>query len=305
MTWGAGTDQDDARAQLRAFREAGGTLVDTADRYGGGESERILGRLLTDTDRDELLVATKAGSPAGPSPLRRGTSRRRMLDGLDASLRRLGIDHVDLWQAHVWDDETPWEETLGALDTAVTSGRARYIGVSNYSGWQTAAAAAWQRAVPGRALLAATQVEYSLLARGVEREVLAAAGALGLGVLAWSPLGRGVLTGKYRGGSPADSRAASGSWPRFVGAYLTYEAGRVVDAVVTAAEGLGVSPLAVALAWVRDAPGVTAAVVGARTPPQLAASLAADSLDLPAEIRAALDDVSAPALGYPERPRLA
>ncbi|MGF7235413.1 MAG: aldo/keto reductase, partial [Frankia sp.] len=229
MTWGTGTDQDDARAQLRAFRDAGGTLVDTADRYGAGESERILGRILSDTDRDELLVATKAGSPAGPAPLRRGTSRRRMLDGLDASLRRLGVDHIDLWQVHVWDDATPWEETLAALDAAVASGRTRYIGVSNYSGWQTGAAAAWQRAVPGRAHLASTQVEYSLLARGVEREVLAAAGALGLGVLAWSPLGRGVLTGKYRGGTPTDSRAASGPWPRFVGTYLTYEAGRVVD----------------------------------------------------------------------------
>lgn len=304
MTWGAGTDADDARAQLRAFRDAGGSLVDTADRYGDGESERILGRLVADTNRDELVVATKAGSPAGPSPLRRGTSRRRMLDGLDGSLRRLGVDHVDLWQAHVWDPDTPWEETLGAFDTAVSSGRARYVGVSNYSGWQTAAAATWQRAAPGRAPLVATQVEYSLLARGVEREVVEAARALDVGVLAWSPLGRGVLTGKYRGGTPIDSRAASGRWPRFVGAYLTYEAARVVDAVVTAAEGLGVSPLSVALAWVRDAPGVTAAVVGARTTAQLRTSLAAETVELPGEIRAALDDISAPALGYPERSAL-
>lgn len=302
MTWGAGTEPDEARTQLRAFRDAGGTLVDTSDRYAGGEAERILGRLVAEADRDEILVAAASGSAAGPSPLARGTSRRRMLSGLDASLRRLGLDHVDLWQVHVWDPETPLEETLSALDAATTSGRARYVGVSNFSGWQTAAAATWQRAGVGRAPIVSTQVEYSLLARGVEREVTDAADALGLGLLAWSPLGRGVLTGKYRGGTPADSRGAVGRWPSFVGDYLTYEAGRVVDAVVTAAAGLGVTALAVALAWVRDAPGVTSAVVGARTPTQLAASLTAETLDLPAEIRAALDDVSAPHVGYPERP---
>lgn len=300
MTWGADTDEDTARAQLSAFRDTGGTFVDTADRYAGGRSEQILGRLLAGGDRDGMVIATKAGS-AGPGPLERGASRRRLLDALEGSLGRLGTDRVDLWQVHVWDAETPLEETLAALDAAVASGRARYVGVSNYSGWQTAAAATWQRAVAGRTPLVSTQVEYSLLQRGVEREVIPASAAGGLGLLAWSPLGRGVLTGKYRGGTPADSRAASPTWSRFVGTYLTYEAGRVVDAVATAADGLGVTPLAVALAWVRDRPGVVAPVVGARTSAQLAASLAADTVMLPDEIRAALDDVSAPRFGYPER----
>ncbi|MGZ6754085.1 MAG: aldo/keto reductase, partial [Nocardioides sp.] len=211
---------------------------------------------------------------------------------LDASLRRLGVEHVDLWQVHIWSDEAPLEETLSAFDIAVTSGRASYVGVSNYTGWQTAQAATWQRAVPGRAVLASTQVEYSLLNRAVEHEVLPAAEALGLGVLPWSPLGRGVLTGKYRAGTPADSRAASSHFAGFVGAYLNDRSAHVVEAVARAAEGLGWTPLEVALAWVRDRPGVTAPILGARTAQQLRGALGAEELTLPAEIVDALDDVS-------------
>lgn len=299
MTWGGDTDEDDAAAQLIAFRDAGGTLVDTADVYTG--SEEVLGRLLADVvPRDEVLVATKAVGPTGTGPMGRGASRGHLLAALDASLARLGTDHVDLWQLHAWDEVTPWEETLAALDTAVASGRVRYAGVSNYSGWQLGATAAWQRSVPGRAPLVSTQVEYSLLQRGVEREVVPAALALGVGLLPWSPLGRGVLTGKYRGGSPADSRAASERYAGFVQPYLDEVGRSVVDAVVTAADGLGVSPVAVALAWVRDRPGVVAPVVGARTAAQLRASLASEALVLPDVVRAALDDVSAPHRDYPE-----
>ena len=301
MTWGRDTDEDDAAAQLLAFREAGGTLVDTADVYAGGASETVLGRLLADVvPRDEVLVATKAHGVTGPGPMGRGTSRGHLLSALDASLERLGTDHVDLWQLHAWDPVTPWEEAMAALDTAVASGRVRYAGVSNYSGWQLGATATWQRAWPGRAPLVADQVEYSLLQRGVEREVVPAAQALGVGLLPWSPLGRGVLTGKYRNGAPADSRGASAHFSAFVAPYLAPSAGSVVDAVLTAADGLGVSPVAVALAWVRDRPGVVAPIVGARTSAQLQASLAAEGVELPPEIRRALDDVSAPSLGYPE-----
>jgi len=301
MTWGRDTDEDDAAAQLVAFREAGGTLVDTADIYGEGESERVLGRLLGDVvPREEILLATKAHGVTGPTPMQRGTSRGALLAALDASLRRLQVDHVDLWQLHAWDPVTPWEESLAALDTAVSSGRVRYAGVSNFSGWQLGATAAHQRAWPGRSPLVSDQVEYSLLQRGVEREVVPAALALGVGLLPWSPLGRGVLTGKYRGGSPADSRGASDRYAGFIAPYLDDEARSVVDAVVTAADGLGDSPVAVALAWVRDRPGVVAPVVGARTAAQLRGSLAAEGVELPGEIRAALDDVSAPGTGYPE-----
>ncbi|MGI8538070.1 MAG: aldo/keto reductase [Mycobacteriales bacterium] len=301
MTWGGDTDEDDAAAQLLAFREAGGTLVDTADVYAGGDSERVLGRLLADVvPRDEVLVATKACGETGPGPMGRGTSRGHLLSALDASLARLGLDHVDLWQLHDWDPVTPWEETMAALDTAVASGRVRYAGVSNFCGWQLAATAAHQGGRPGRAPLVANQVEYSLLQRGIEREVVPAAAVLGVGLLPWSPLGRGVLTGKYRNGAPADSRGASARFAGFVEPYLDEHACSVVDAVLTAADGLGVSPVAVALAWVRDRPGVVAPVVGARTAAQLQASLAAEQVVLPPEIRAALDDVSAPVLSYPE-----
>jgi aryl-alcohol dehydrogenase-like predicted oxidoreductase len=302
MTWGRDTDEDEAAMQLTAFVDAGGTLVDTADIYCDGESERLLGRLLADVvPRSDVLVATKAVGRTAPGPMGRGASRGHLLAALDASLERLGTDHVDLWQLHSWDDTTPLEETLAACDTAVSSGRVRYVGISNFTGWQTAQAVTWQRAWPGRAPLVSTQVEYSLLQRGVEREVVPAAEALGLGVLAWSPLGRGLLTGKYRQGAPDGSRGASPQWQGFIDGLRSATADRIVEAVVTAADGLGTTPLAVALAWVRDRPGVTAPVVGARTAAQLQSSLDAEAVRLPAAIRTALEDVSAPYFGYPER----
>lgn len=295
MTWGRDTDEHESADQLRAFLDAGGTLVDTAASYGDGASEEVLGGLLVTTvSRADVVLATKAGIDRRSGSPVVDTSRRALLDALDGSLARLGTDHVDLWQVHTWSEHSPLEETLAALDDAVRSGRARYVGVSNYSGWQTGRAATLQEASPVRATLVSTQVEYSLLSRRLEREVLPAAVALGLGVLPWSPLGRGVLTGKYRSGIPADSRAASPHFASFVERYLDEGSRRVVDAVVTAAEGLGVSPVEVALAWVRDRPGVTAPIVGARTAAQLRGSLTAEDVTLPAEIRSALDDVSAP-----------
>ena len=182
MTWGRDTDEDEAAMQLTAFVDAGGTLVDTADVYCDGESERTLGHLLTDVvPRSDVLVATKAVGRTRPGPMGRGASRGHLLAALDASLERLGLDYVDLWQLHAWDEATPLEETLAACDLAVSSGRARYIGISNFTGWQTAQAATWQRAWPGRTPVVSTQVEYSLLQRGVEREVVPAAEALGAG----------------------------------------------------------------------------------------------------------------------------
>jgi aryl-alcohol dehydrogenase-like predicted oxidoreductase len=302
MTWGRDTDEHEAADQLAMFLEAGGTLLDTAAGYGDGESERVIGGLLASkVDREEVVLATKAGVSRRTGERVVDTSSRALLDALDASLLRLGTDHVDLWQVHAWSDETPLEETLAAVDSAVSSGRTRYAGVSNYTGWQTGRAVTWQEAWPGRARLVSTQMEYSLLQRGIERVVLPAAVALGLGVLPWSPLGAGVLTGKSRGGPPADSRAASPHFARFIERFLDDRSRRIVDAVATAADGLDVAPLEVALAWVRDAPGVTAPIVGARTAAQLRASLDAEELTLPAEIRGALDEVSAPPTGYPDR----
>ncbi|GAA2519252.1 aldo/keto reductase [Streptomyces gobitricini] len=302
LTWGRDTDEHDAADQLKAFWEAGGTLIDTADVYGGGEAEYLLGRLVERlVPRRDLVIATKAGSV--PDPDRRvDGSRGHLLAALDASLARLGTDYVDLWQVHAFDPETPLEETLQALDIAVGSGRARYVGVSNFCGWQLAKAATWQLAPGGaRARLASTQMEYSLLQRGVEREVLPAALDLGMGLLPSSPLGRGVLTGKYRHATPSDSRGASDRMALFVEPYLDDSATRVVDAVITAADGLAATPLQVALAWVRDRPGVVAPVVGARNARQLEAALSVETLSLPDEIRRALDDVSAPVHRYPDQ----
>lgn len=294
MTWGRDTDADDAAAQLRAFRDAGGTLLDTAAGYADGAAEAMIGGLLHDVlARDELVLATKAGISRRTGERTVDVSRRALLDALDASLDRLRVDHVDLWQVHTWADTPPLEETLGALDAAVASGRTRYVGVSNYTGWQTAKAASWQASWPGRAPLVSTQVEYSLLARKVEAEVVPAALDAGLGLLTWSPLGRGVLTGKYRAGVPADSRGNSADFSGFVQRFLDERSAGIVEAVATAADGLGTSPLAVSLAWIRDRPGVAAPIVGARTVGQLMGSLQAEGLELPDTIRAALDDVSA------------
>ncbi|MGV9323339.1 aldo/keto reductase [Streptomyces sp. NPDC003660] len=301
LTWGRDTEEHDAADMLKAFWEAGGTLVDTADVYGDGAAEYLLGQL-TDSlvPREDLVISTKAGSVPDPERPADG-SRGHLLAALDASLERLGTDHVDLWHIHCHDADTPLEETLQALDLAVSSGRARYAGVSNFCGWQLAKAATWQLAAPGtRTRLAGTQLEYSLLQRGAEREVLPAALDLGIGLLPSSPLGRGVLTGKYRGGVPSDSRGASEHMAPFVEPYLDDTASRIVDAVTTAADGLAVTPLQVALAWVRDRPGVTAPVVGARNARQLAAALSVEALSLPDEICRALDDVSAPVHRYPD-----
>ncbi|WP_370411292.1 aldo/keto reductase [Streptomyces fradiae] len=302
LTWGRDTDEHDAAEQLKAFWDAGGTLVDTADVYGGGEAEYLLGRLIDERSglvpRRDLVISTKAGSVPDPDRRTDG-SRGHLLAALDASLARLGTDYVDLWQLHAPDPHTPLEESLQALDIAVRTGRARYVGVAGFCGWQLARAGTWQLA-GDRTRLAGTQMEYSLLQRGVEREVLPAALDLGIGLLPSSPLGRGVLTGKYRHGTPADSRGGSEALAPFVEPYLDDTAGRIVDAVRTAADGLATTPLHVALAWVRDRPGVTAPVVGARNAQQLATALSVESLSLPDEICRALDDVSAPVHRYPD-----
>jgi len=291
--WGQDTDEHEAKDALTAYVDAGGTLVDTAAGYGDGASERVLGALLGQVvPRDELVIATKAGLGTRRGEWGADTSRGGLLRQLDDSLRRLRVDHIDLWQVHIWSRSAPWQETLAALDHAVTTGRTRYVGISNWTGWQTGLAVGWQSAVPDRAPVISTQVEYSLLNRAVEDEVLPAARALGMGVLAWSPLGRGVLTGKYRAGIPADSRAATPHLGSNVDPYLDEGSHGVVEAVIRAADGLSLSPIHVALAWLLARPGVSSALIGARTTAQLAASLEAWAVDLPEEIVAALDDVS-------------
>lgn len=300
MTWGRATDEYDARDQLAAFLDAGGTLIDTADVYGEGVSEEMLGTLIQEFEcRDSIVLATKAVSM--PNTERRfDASRRHLLDALERSLKRLDVEHIDLWQMHAWDSHTPIEETLSAIDSAISSGKVRYAGVSNYSGWQTARACTMQQSKPGSVPLVTTQMEYSLLERGVEREIVPASKSLGIGILPWSPLGRGVLTGKYRHSIPIDSRGASPDTSAFVNFYSDERAKRIVDALATAAAGLDASPVEVALAWLRDRPGVIAPVLGARTNAQLLMALGSEELELPEEIIMALNDVSEPHMSYPE-----
>jgi len=293
MTWGRDTDEHEAAEQLRLFLDAGGNFIDTAAVYGDGDSERVLGGLIgVMAPREDMVIATKAGISFKTGERVVDNSRSSLLGDLDRSLTRLGIDYVDLWQVHTWDPNVPLEETLTAIDQAVSSGRARYVGISNFSGWQTARAATLQNPLFGRAAITTTQNEYSLLNRKVEREVLPASLALGIGLLAWSPLGRGVLTGKYRGGLPSDSRGASPHFANFIEPYLDDRSARIVEAVFVAADGLGLSPLEVSLAWVRDALGVTTSVVGARTAAQLRGILTSEEVTLPAPVREALDDIS-------------
>ena len=297
MTWGRDTDEHDAEEQLTAFLDAGGTLVDTAASYGDGAAEELLGTLLARVDRRDVVLCSKSGVRHGRHGARVDASRGNLLDTLDETLARLGTDRLDLWLVQAPDASVAPDETLAALQHAVSSGRTRYVGLSNHPAWLTGYAAA----ALGDTLLAAVEVEYSLLQRGIEREVVPAAQALGTGVLAWSPLGRGVLTGKYRSTVPADSRAASPHLRGFVEPYLNERGAGIVESVATAADGLGRSPLEVALAWARDAPGISSAIVGARTLTQLRGILAAADLRLPGAIREALDDVTAPSFGYPER----
>ncbi|MCA0296830.1 MAG: aldo/keto reductase [Actinobacteria bacterium] len=293
LTWGRETRLEDARPLLRAFVAAGGSLVDTAAAYAAGDAERMISRMLRagDVQRDELVLASKAGFGIRDGERVVDTSRTALLSDLRGSLRRLGTEHLDLWQLHAWG-QAPLEESLAAIDTAVAAGDVRYAGVCNFVGWQTAQAATWQAAFPGRTPITSAQVEYSLLARRAEVEVIPAVRALGLGLFPWSPIGRGVLTGKYRTGRPRGSRGASQHFSWFVEPYLEPRSRTVVDAVATAADGLDLTPAQVALLWVRDAPGVTAPLLGARTVAQLEPYLACDDIELPAEIVAALDDVS-------------
>lgn len=293
MTWGRDTDEHEAAEQLKAYLDAGGNFIDTAASYGDGDSERVIGGFLeTLVPRDQLILATKAGISWNSGERTINNSRTSLLGDLDKSLSRLGVSDIDLWQVHRWDENVPLDETLSALDYAVSSGRVRYVGVSNFLGWQLARAATLQNPLFGKSPIISVQSEYSLLNRKIEEEVIPAAIELNIGLLAWSPLGRGVLTGKYRNGTPSDSRGASQHFANFVAPYLNARSAKIVDAVTVAAEGLGYSPLEVALAWVRDSYGVSSSIIGARTAAQLRGALTVEEIILPDQVRAALDEVS-------------
>ena len=294
MTWGRDNDEHEAAEQLRFFLDAGGNFIDTAAVYGNGDAERVLGGFLgVMVPRDEIVIATKAGISFKNGERIVDNSRTSLIADLDRSLSHLRSEYVDLWQIHTWDQKTPLEEVLSALDYAVTTGRARHVGISNFAAWQLARSVTLQNPIFGKAPIISTQNEYSLLNRRIEGEILPASRELGVGVLAWSPLGRGVLTGKYRSGLPSDSRGASPHFSSFIEPYLDERSRKIVEAVMVASDGLGLSPLEVSLAWVRDCPGVTSAIIGARTGAQLRGALSAESVTLPIPVREALDEISA------------
>ncbi|HEX4698530.1 MAG TPA: aldo/keto reductase [Actinomycetes bacterium] len=310
MTFGAETDEDAAHDQLDTFLEAGGSLVDTADVYTHGASEEIVGRWLDDRPADvtdRVVLATKARMAMGEDPNDVGLSRRHLSRALDAALTRLRVECIDLFQVHAWDPMTPVEETLGFFDDAVRSGKVRYAGLSNFTGWQVQKAVdvAEHRHLPRPITL---QPQYNLLSREVEWEIIPACEANGLGLLPWSPLGGGWLTGKYtRDQRPSGDTRLGDNPERGVEAYDKRAASArtwaVIDAVQSVAAARGVPMAAVALAWLHDRPTVCSVVLGARTNEQLTANLGAAGLHLSAEETAVLDAASDPApADYPYGP---
>jgi aryl-alcohol dehydrogenase-like predicted oxidoreductase len=292
------TDVVGARRQLDMCLAAGVNLVDTADVYSGGLSEEITGEIITGR-RDSLLLSTKVRMAMGTGPNDAGLSRQHIIAGCEASLRRLGTDHIDLYHVHEWDGQTRLEETLSALDALVNAGKVRYLAASNYAGWQLMKALAVADA-RGYERFAAQQVYYSLESRDAEYELLPLALDQGLGVLVWSPLAGGLVSGKYRrAGSPADgTRQVSGTWdePPVRDREKLYD---TVDLLVDIATGHGVTAAQVALAWLLGRPTISSLVIGARTDEQLRDNLDAADLTLSVDERVALDKVSAPALIYP------
>jgi aryl-alcohol dehydrogenase-like predicted oxidoreductase len=291
------TDVEGARRQIDLCLEAGVTLIDTADVYSDGASEEILGQALAGR-RDDVLIATKVRFPMGPGPNDAGLSRHNVIEGCEASLRRLGTDHIDLYQVHEWDGHTPIEETLAALEHLLDAGKVRYVGCSNYTAWQMVKAlgVAELRGLPR---FVSTQVYYSLQERTLEFEILPACLDQGVGVLVWSPLAGGLLSGKFRRGQegPAGSRQLT-DW----GEPPVYDQDKLydtIDVLVEVAEGHGVSAAQVALAWLLRRPGISTVIVGARTDEQLADNLRAAELELGDEELRRLDEVSRPPLPYP------
>jgi aryl-alcohol dehydrogenase-like predicted oxidoreductase len=292
------TGIDGARRQVDMCLDAGVNLIDTADVYSGGLAEEITGEVVKGR-RDTLLLSSKVRMTMGDGPNDAGLSRQHIIAGCEASLRRLGTDHIDIYHVHEWDGQTRLEETMSALNSLVSAGKVRYLAASNYAGWQLMKALAVADS-HGFERFAAQQVYYSLEARDAEYELVPLAVDQGLGILVWSPLAGGLLSGKYRrNGSPeSGTRQVSGTWnePPVRTREKLYD---TVEILVDIAGAHGASPAQVALAWLLGRPAVTSVIIGARTDEQLLDNLGGASLLLSADERAALDKVSAPELIYP------
>ncbi len=304
MTFGRESTEEVSHQMMDAFVEAGGNFIDTANVYSLGVSEEIVGRWLMHKRRDDYIVATKVRFRMGDLPNEIGLSRKHILASVEASLRRLGTDYIDLYQVHCWDGATPLEETLSTLDTLVRAGKVRYIGVSNYSGWQLQKALDVSRQHGWEAFVS-LQPLYNLLDRSLEWELVPVCLNEGLGMIPWSPLRGGWLSGKYRRGmatppegtrvKTAEEKGWSENWTR----YANERTWRVLDELFRIADELGKTPAQVALNWVLHQPGVTSPIIGVRTMEQLENNLGAAGWSLPAEHKACLDEVSAMEAPYP------
>ncbi|RYE09302.1 MAG: aldo/keto reductase [Hyphomicrobiales bacterium] len=303
MTFGNkdwGCDLEGSRAIVKAFVEGGGNFIDTADAYSAGESERILAEILKDYRRDELVIATKGFFPQADAVTARGLSRKHIVEAAEASLKRLGTDYIDLYQFHGPDPFTPVEESLRAVDDLIRAGKVRYLGCSNWYGWQIARANGIA-ALKGYEPFVSAQHLYNLVRRDIERDVLPACAAEGVGMICWSPLAAGMLSGKYRGQNrPAEGTRHGHQASIVENRYWFDEALKLVDAVVAAADKLGKTPSQVALSWLFGDNRVTAAIIGARRVEQVAENLEAGEFDLPAEIRDELTALMPLKLGYPQ-----
>jgi aryl-alcohol dehydrogenase-like predicted oxidoreductase len=304
MTFGRETSEHDSHQILDRFAEAGGNFVDTADVYSAGASEAIVGRWLKQQARDELVIATKVRFPMGRGPNDLGLSRKHILAGVEASLRRLQTDYIDLYQVHCWDHVTPLEETLSTLNDLVRGGKVRYLGASNYTGWQLQKAIDLSRRM-GWEPFSCLQPQYNLLCRSTEWELVPVCLNEGLGVIPWSPLRGGWLSGKYRRGMaapPPGTRveiAEEQGWGESWSAYNNESTWRVVDMLLAVAEDAGKAPAQVALNWLLGQPGVTAPIIGARTMEQLEANLGAGGWALSDAQAEQLNQASATPLPYP------
>jgi aryl-alcohol dehydrogenase-like predicted oxidoreductase len=300
MTFGNaqwGCDEPTSRKIVDRFLDAGGNFIDTADVYSAGSSEEITGRAIREK-RQQVVLATKVAGPMGSSPNDLGVSRKHILDAVDASLARLGTDYIDLYQVHAYDPTTPLDETLRALDDCVRAGKVRYAGCSNYSAWQLMKAVALAKEL-GTARFDSLQPQYSLVCRFIEREHLPLCIEEGIGVIPWSPLAGGLLTGKVRRGAelPKGTRAAVDAMNRE--RFVQERNLEIAETVIAVAESLGKTASQVALAWAASQPGVTSPIFGARTLEQLEDNLGAADLRLDAEASKRLDEASALELVYP------
>lgn len=304
MTFGREADEELSFRILDRFVEAGGNFIDTADVYSRGVSEEIVGRWLKGKSRDSLVIATKVRFPMGEGPNEVGLSRKHILAGVEASLRRLGTDYIDLYQVHCWDRVTPLEETLSTLNSLVQSGKVRYIGASNFNGWQL------QKAIDlsltsGWEPFTCLQPQYNLLCRSTEWELLPLCQNEGLGVIPWSPLRGGWLSGKFRRGMTAPvagsriEKAEQEGWSESWSRYNNEHTWGVIDVLLAVAEQAGKSPAQVAINWLLQQPAVTAPIIGARNMEQLEDNLGASGWSLTPEQIARLDEASQVDLPYP------